>query len=395
MRRKRHPFLFLAGYRVLSTKKSDIAKAIDLCRAERISYRDVIFGEDRASFIVPFLSSFRLLRRAEAVGISIDIECSCGIPAVLMRYRHRYGLFAGLVASFALMILAGSVVWDVRIDGEKKLSENEVRELLSECGLSVGTRIDRIDADVLQNRVLIASDEISWISINLIGCVAEVEIREIDFAEREESLGEAVNIVAKQGGRIVSIEDIRGNIAVEIGEEVSEGQLLIGGVYGDEENGFRYTEAKGRVLAKIERVFEVRVERKDKQKVYTGEVKCEKYLVFFEKKIKIFANYRNLDASYDKIEIEEIMSAPGGSDLPIKIVEIRYLEYEEKEVERSDAQMRDLADLRMRAQIERELGGAELLRKSTEAELSEDCLILRCKLRCIDNIAKAVPIGIK
>lgn len=395
MKRRRHPFLFLIGYRICSVDREKIAAAIDLCRREKISYREVVFEGGRASFAVLFASSFKLIKKAAEQGLELSVEASRGIPALALRYRRRYGLMIGALLCAALFVLSGSVVWDVRVDGEKKLGEADVKALLSECGLSVGTRISSIDADVLENRVLIASDEISWISVNIIGTVAEVEIRELDFADREESEGDAVNIVADIGGRIVGFENIRGNIAVEIGEEVSEGQLLIGGIYGDEENGFRYTQAKGKVFAEIEREFEVTVERKASKKVYTGKTFCEKYLVFFEKKIKIFSNYRNLPTSCDKIEIEERISAPNGAELPLGMLEMRYLAYENAEFERSDGEMRDLAEYKLRALLESELAEAQILKRSTEAELSDDTLVLRCRIKCIYDIARAAPIGIK
>lgn len=395
MKRRRHPFLFLAGYRICSVPRGAIAAAIDLCRREKIPYREVVFEGESASFILPFLRSFRFQRCAEAEGLEAAFVASRGLPALAMRYRRRYGLLLGLLTAAALFVLSSGVIWDVRVDGEQRLSEQEVRQLLSDCGLSVGTRIESVDADVLENRVLIASDEISWISVNIIGTVAEVEIRELDFAEDGGQSGGAVNIVAKSNGRIVGFEDARGNLAVAIGEEVSEGQLLIGGVYGDEENGFRYTEARGRVLAEIEREFEVTVERKINRKVYTGEVFYEKYLVFFEKKIKFFANYRNLPITCDKIEIEERASAPNGAELPCGVLEVRYPVYENVELEMSDTEMRELAEYKLRALIESELCEAQILRRSTEVEIFDGLLVLRCRIRCIDDIARALPIGIE
>ncbi|MBP3314415.1 MAG: sporulation protein YqfD [Clostridia bacterium] len=391
---KRHPFLFLIGYRVYSSDRDSVKRLVDLCRNENIPYRDIEFTDDRASVVISFFYSFRLEKRARELDIPLVLISSHGIPAIAMRYRHRYGLFVGILLSLALIILSGSVIWDIRIDGERKLSEREVKAVLSECGLELGTRRRSLDIDTLENRVLILSDDIAWISVNIIGTVAEVEIRELEIAEEKEELCDASNLVAELDGRIVGFENAKGNIAVEIGESVTEGQLLIGGIYGDEESGFRYTNAQGRVLAEVERTFEVEIPRTEPKKVYTGEVKCEKYLIFFKKRIKFFANYRNLPTTCDKIEVEEYIGAPRGFELPFGIYEVRYLEYEYIEPERDDDTLFAVAHHRMNAIISEQLGDAPILRKKVSFELTDEKLILRAKIRCVQNIAKRKEIDL-
>jgi similar to stage IV sporulation protein len=394
MKRRVHPFLFLVGYRVCRTASESLARVIDVCRALDISFREVELVDGYADFIIPFWLFGKLKRKLESENVELSLVSSHGIPGLLLRYRHRYGFTVAVVISVLLVILSGQVIWDVRIDGERRLTEQEVREVLRECGLERGTLISSIDAGVLENRVMIFSDDIAWISVNVIGTVAEVEIRELEFTERDEEIGNASNIVASHCGKIVGFENISGSIVVEIGEEVAEGQLLISGIYGDEENGFRYTNPKGRVLAEVERSFEIEVPRVETKKSYKEGVKCEKYLIFFKKRIKFFSNYRNLPPTCDKIDIEEFLLAPSGKELPIGIFETRYLEYEYVSEVRDDETLSRIAKQRLDAVILSELADAEILRKNIEYELYEDKIVLRCKIKCIVDIAKRQEIGI-
>jgi similar to stage IV sporulation protein len=394
MKRRVHPFLFLVGYRVCRTTSESLARVIDVCRALDISFREVELVDGYADFIIPFWLFGKLKRKLESENVELSLVSSHGIPGLLLRYRHRYGFTVAVVISVLLVILSGQVIWDVRIDGERRLTEQEVREVLRECGLERGTLISSIDAGVLENRVMIFSDDIAWISVNVIGTVAEVEIRELEFTERDEEIGNASNIVASHCGKIVGFENISGSIVVEIGEEVAEGQLLISGIYGDEENGFRYTNPKGRVLAEVERSFEIEVPRVETKKSYKEGVKCEKYLIFFKKRIKFFSNYRNLPPTCDKIDIEEFLLAPSGKELPIGIFETRYLEYEYVSEVRDDETLSRIAKQRLDAVILSELADAEILRKNIEYELYEDKIVLQCKIKCIVDIAKRQEIGI-
>ena len=386
------PFLFLAGYRIYSVGRERVGELIDICRAEGISYREVRFFEDRATLCVMLWSSFALQRSARERGIELELVESRGIPSLAIRYRHRYGLIVGLIVSIALVLLSGSVIWDIRVDGEEKLSEGEVRDLLGQCGLEIGSARRSLDIDALENRVLILSDDIAWISVNIIGTVAEVEIRELRLPPESEDLTAASNLVAATDAKVVGFENIRGNIAVEIGERVREGQLLIGGIYGDEESGFRYLNAEGSVLGEVDRELSVEVLRRESKKVYSGEVKCEKYLIFFKKRIKFFSNYRNLPSSCDKIEVEEYLRAPNGAQMPFGVYEVRYLEYRYDTLERDEATLFEIADYRMDMLMSAELEDGYLLRKSTEYQILDDKVVLRCKIRCVQNIARRNPI---
>ena len=259
-----HPLLFLTGYRILKAECEQAEVLLNLCARHGIALLGTELSEDGFSLFCSFSQSVRLLKCAKQNEIPIEVISSHGIPSLILRYRHRYGVALGLLLALALIFLSGSVVWDIRIDGEKKLSESEVLSALEECGLSLGTRRRSLDIDALENRVLILSDDISWISVNIIGTVAQVEIREVQLPEETpENSFSAANIVAARDGKVVGFKEIRGNVAVEIDESVREGQLLIGGIYGDEENGFRYTVAKGGVLAEVERDFLIEIPRSE------------------------------------------------------------------------------------------------------------------------------------
>ena len=392
---KKHPFLFLFGYRIYELDRDMAGTLVDLCRTLDIPFREAELENEIARITVSFFGSFKLEKSAKEHNIALRLISSHGLPALCLRYRHRYGFLAGILLSICLTAISGSVIWDIRIDGERKLSENDVRSVLADCGLELGTPRRSLDIDTLENRVLIRSDDIAWISVNIIGTVAEVEIRELELGEEREELGAASNLVASAEGKIVGFENIKGNIAVEIGDSVAKGQLLIGGIYGDEESGFRYNNAQGRVLAEVDRSFEIEIPRVESKKVYTGVVKREKYLIFFKKRIKFFANYRNLPSSCDKIDIEEFISAPRHTELPVGICEARYLEYEYREEIRDDERLREIAEYRMNAMIFDQLGESEIIRKSVDYELFDDRLVMRCKIRCVHDIAQRQDIQIE
>lgn len=388
-----HPFYALFGYTVYSVEKARLEDTLSLCSRLNVSFYDVRVSDDEAIFISPFFSSARLESEAKKLGIPLKAVESHGLPALLVKHRRRLGIPLGIILSLFMIFFSSQVIWDVRVDGAQRVREEDVEAVLLECGLGVGSKRSNLNIAAIENAALILSDEISWISVNVIGTVAKVEIRELDLAPEDDS-PPAANVVASENGKILGFEDINGKIEVSIGDEVSSGQLLISGIYGDEENDFRYTSAKGKVLAQVERTLTHQIPRAYTKKVYTGRQKCEKFLVFFKKEIKIFSNCRNLYPSYDKIDNVEYFRAPSNDLLPIGIRTVRYFEYSYEDAVRTDAELTALADYRIRCDIASRLSDGELLGRLDERTINSDGIVARCTVCSIENIAKIQEIEI-
>ena len=388
-----HPFRFISGYADLCLDGGALSGALNVCREQNISYYEAFIKDGKGYLRIPFFSLSRLCRLLDGENIAFDKLGTFGLPALVFRHRRRLGIPVGVILSVLLIILSGRVVWDVRIDGEERLEEQEVESILAKCGLSVGSAISSIDASVIENRALILSDDIAWISINLRGTVANVEIRELNIIPENEK-PPAANLVADSAGVIVRFEDVRGKTAVSSGEAVSEGQLLVSGILGDEQSLIGYTCAEGKVFAECEQTFEVDILRSYRKKEYTGRVKCEKYLIFFKKEIKFFSNCGNLYTTYDKIDIVEYFPSPSGDDLPVGIRTVKYLEYVYTDRERSDEELSRLAKYQTALRLNLELKDAELLRKYSAVELCPDRCVMVTRVRCIKNIARTKEIDI-
>ena len=246
-----NPVIFLLGYKTLCADISYAAEILNLCGFYGIPYRNQKSEGETVSLECSLFSAQRLKRLCEKNSIPLKSVSSHGLPALLYKYRHRYGILLGIIIGIALIYLSGIFLWDIRIDGESRLTEKEVIEELNACGLYVGMPTAEIDADVIQNRVMIYSDDISWISINLSGTVAHVEIREAHPLPQKEESFEAANLVATDDGEITGFEEVKGEISVKIGDLVRAGDLLVSGIRDSSTLGFTYLCADGKVFAKV------------------------------------------------------------------------------------------------------------------------------------------------
>ena len=381
-------FKFIFGYRRFSVKKNDSASLLELLMKRGISTYGAIFGEDSLSFAVSFYSARRLRQACAESGIALTPLSSHGIPAIIYRYRHRAGLMAGAVLATAIVILSSSVIFAVRVDGNERLTDGEVIEALRECGLHLGDFRRRVDTDTIENRVMICSDDISWISINIIGTVAEVDIRETEVVPKKEELYGAANVIAAKDGFIERFEDTRGNILLEVGDFVRKGELIVSGLYDSMTEGMRYTSARGRVMARTNDTIIISVPFEFEKKVYTGREFSEKYLIFFEKEVKFFGKCGNLPTSCDTIETVEYLNLFSAGDLPFGIRTVRYVEYTTVSDVRNENEAREAAICELEARLSLLSERIELIKKQISFEVYSDKVTLKCDIEAIEDIAK-------
>ena len=382
-----HPLIFLLGYVRFGLPREYAEAVVELCRRQKRVYRNFSFSEDRITLEVSMLSSGRFHSACVAEGLPIEVESRHGFPSLVWRYRHRYGAFLGVAVFIFLAFFSGQLLWDVRVEGNYRLSDAEVVEILEECGLSVGAPLRRIETPVIETRAMIMSEDIAWISINLLGSVAEVHIIEDGLNEVEDVIGS--DIVAEIGGVIEWVEDTRGYQAVELGQRVEAGDVLISGTYPEEEDmPSRFTTPKGRVYARTEREFSVSVPLEYDKKEYSGREKCEKYFIFFKKEVKFFGNSGNLYAECDTIDTVEYFELPMSVRLPFGVRTVRYLEYDTVTAKRSEESAVELALYTLRCRMDSEVPDGMLTKKTLSGVLGDNGYELYCKAEYIEDIAK-------
>ena len=382
---------FLVGYQNVCIAPEDTACFLELCRQKKLAYRDFRPMDDGSVALRMRTHTLRqALRLAEAQGISVTVTAEGGLPLYTRCLWRRPGLWVGVLVVVALMILSSRFVWDVRVTGNTAVSEREVEETLRACGFGVGSYLGNFKADRIENRVLMQNRDIAWISVNMRGTVAHVEIREAVHTPPQEDSTPA-NLIADIGGQIIRVEPLRGNVTVAAGEWVDKGDLLIGGVYGSETSGIRYTHAAGRVYARVVEEILIEIPLTYEKKVYDTRkdaVFCEKSLIFFEKNIKFSKKTGNMGESCDIIKRVYVPFAQFEKDLPVSWVTEWYIPYQTVTATRTYAEAEELAYFQLSQRILSIPGGAEVLSKTITTTHGEDKYILSCTLECIRDIAK-------
>lgn len=335
-------------------------------------------------------------------GCEVYIIYRGGLPQIIERYRYRPGLIFGMVLFIVLIELSTHFIWRIEVTGNETVPTEKIVSKLSDMGCRVGAYIPSVDFFNLCNRYLADSDDICWISVNIHGTSARVEVLESSKKSEYRQKTSVSNMIAARDGRIEYLTAYSGNPMVSDGESVLKGQLLISGVTEDKNDGeTRYTRAGGSVIAHTVRTITVDIPLEYTERVYTGEVKTDRCFSVFG--FRFFADCGKKDSPIGLYETEQNnkpLSVFGYIYLPVQISETKYHYYEEIDRVRDEETAIKLANAEMASLIEKELKDAEISSRTTSAEFTEDSegnvhYTVTSFFNCLEDIAVESFITVK
>ncbi len=379
---------YFLGSVEISVDYTNITPLLNLCMYQSIPYSDFHADSDKVTMRLRLTAYKRLEKEAMARGIEFKVIRNQGLPFILGRYRYRFGLFLGILCAAAMILLSQRFIWEIDIVGNESLTSHEICEALSRQGFSVGSYIPHANTDRIENKILIESDTISWISINIIGTVAEVQIRERTEQRSESVVSKPANLVASKSGIIEEVRVFRGNTVVASGKYVEKGELLVSGLFDSVQVGFRYTRAAGEVYARTVEEFYIEIPYEYEGKVYTGAEYSNKYLNFFDYSMNISKKCGNEGAFYDKIDNVEDCELFWGIKTPFTLRTERFLEYKTVSMTRTRSGAEELAYFELESRLAALSENATMLKKTVTPYAFEDRFILHCVIVLIEDIAE-------
>lgn len=373
----------LFGSMNTEVENKDREGCINLLHRNKITFVEKGSDKDRFCFSVRLSKAKKVKSLLDKSGIKVYSIRGEGLPFLAARYKMRLGILTGVILFVFLVWLSGNYVWQITFSGNDNIPDHIIEEQLAEVGFSVGTYIPSVDFYSLCNRFIRNTEGYSFISVNMEGTTARVEVRERSVRDESETY-RASNLVAKYGGIIDSMTVYSGKNVVGREDVVKEGDLLVSGIV-EKAVGFDIVRARGSVYAYVTRSFEVEVPYQRTVREYTGEKSSVRQIVFFGRAFsfgdhKVFEGYtENVDREraviFDRIR------------LPFLINTVTRSEYTDKQITLSESEAKAEAELDMARLLAEELCDSEVLEKKTEEEYTESSYKLRCELYCLTDIA--------
>ena len=198
---------------------------------------------------------------AKKAGMSVRVTSRRGLPFLLLRYRRRIGIPVGAVLAAALLFMLSGRLWEVTVTGNETLSDDEILDVMEEAGVKPGMPLRKIVVKEAEQTAQNLLPTLSWIAVNIVGCKATVEVREIIPQPQMTDETDYADLVASMDGLIVRADVLEGAGQPKIGEPVVKGDLLVSGTI-EMNNGFRrYVNAKAIILAETKTTLDATVSK--------------------------------------------------------------------------------------------------------------------------------------
>ncbi len=328
----------------------------------------------------------RLREAARRSGCRLHIVRRQGLPFLLRRLRGRYGLAAGALAFALVLHLLCARVWEIRVEGQKTLTAGQVIEWLAPYGVAEGAKTDDFDWATLRQQVLYDHPELSWMSFNPVGTVLHVDVSETVQKPAVQNNSEPANLLAAADGRIIKMQINTGSPAVQVGDAVVAGDLLVSGAVEYANGATLLRQASGVVLAETTRTARFTLPLRWQGRQRTGRVKVRRAVECFGVTLPLYIG--RVAGAYEK-ELHAARLSVGGVPLPFTLHTAHFFETRPVQRSRTEAQALQEAKKRTAAYIASNLPEAEVKGVAYQITREGDKVTVEAKISCVEDITFA------
>ena len=375
-------YMHLLGYVSITVEGFFAERFINMCLAQDIFFWDI--RREKNTYIKVKISSkdFRKIRKiARKTKCRVAIETKKGIPFFIFNYRKRKLFVIVTILMFIGVYGTTRFIWNIDIEGNEKIKDDEILQILKEEGIEVGKLKSKIERDSIISDIRLKREDIAWIGIKFKGTNAIVEI--VEAKEKPEILDESqvCNIVAKESAVISKIVVQNGTARVNVGDTVNAGDLLVEGVMEGKYTGLRKVNAEATIYGKIsyqkskkESLIQ-EIEKSTGKEEKKIEINLNNFKIILPKGVSNFENY-------DTIKTNKKIKLFSNFYLPISITKIRLIEKEKEYINYSQEEIID----KMKNELVEELKEEHSLQNKEIEELLETNIengIVEVKVTCV------------
>lgn len=361
--------------------------------------RDVVFWglrwESEICFQLYFLLPQEEILQEIAVmaGAEVTVLRRRGAPVLWGRFRTRYVLLAGFTL-FWLFLFGGNLfIWEFRVSGNETVPSETVLRALENYGITIGSPGLHIDQEDMRNHVLLELHDVSWLTVNVKGCVAHVQVVERQRHPDIATKAGVWNIVAARDGLVTQVRALDGKALVSQGSTVTAGELLVTGVYESREGSTYMTHSLGTVEARTWYDLSVSVPLTIAEKSGEGRKRTALSVDLGKKRIKLWGRGSISGANCDKIIHYHPLTLPGGLRLPITLVRETVTVYDAQQVQRSREQAQKEGEALLLQQLQEQIEDTGSITETTfSSKIQGDSLIVTMQAECLEQIGMPVQV---
>ncbi len=295
---------FNKSYLTVQVDSVEVEKVLNYLWNKNVSVRNIKRNNNFSITLDINTSDYHNLKDAVKKGKGkIAIIHRKGMDFFFLKFNRRKSLVVGALIFFFILYYFGRFIWSVEITTDKYLAPLEVRNVLKNYGIMVGSRKDSIDVLEVEKALVKEIDEIMWVKVRIEGSKLTVNIVEGQEPPKIKENEYTGDLVAGRSGVINRIYTSAGTPVKALGTVVNEGDIIVKGQEGKEGCEFS-VKAEGRIYATTfyEETKEVPLYTTDAKR--TGKVETCYSLninnnkIYLKKPLNNFLRYDKIDTKW-------------------------------------------------------------------------------------------------
>ena len=380
---------FIGGQIEVLVSGGNIERFLNLLNNAQIKIWDIKRKDIGSITFHMYKRNFKHIRYAvRKTGVKVHIQHKSGMPFTTYKYRKRYGIVAGAALFLCALYIMSLFVWVIEVEGNVNVSSDDILLGLKESGFKVGIFRPSTNVNEIENKYLINNDKISWVSINIKGTTATVEVTERTQAPEIIDMNTPCSIYAARDGVIESIIDYNGQKLVNKGDTVRAGDEIVTGEIVDKHGVRRVVHAMAEVMATTYRTHTVTKKLSYQENERTGNQKNKYTLNLMSFKLPLYFSKKISYNNYDVTTSQNHLTLFRDFALPISLTKTSYIEV--TPVTKTITKQEAIEQLKLEMQhYEQQLYGITIKDKTEKITESDNEVTLTTTFECLEDIAIA------
>ena len=228
---------------------------------------------------IPAKRFFALHRLSRGLRIRVHIVKRGGLLFLAGKLYRRPVLWAGSCVLLIALFIVSRRIWIIRIDETKRIDRDEIVKLLDEHGIRRGAALHGPILITAAEDLCAQIKDAAWIGLDREGVVLTVSVKESTPASPKKTDRIPSDVIAQKDGVVLSVQVMRGQAQVCVGDRVKAGDVLISGTILYHDQAVE-TSADGVVVAAVEYEAETELPETVSETVETGRTETVRVLRF-------------------------------------------------------------------------------------------------------------------
>ena len=374
---------------------ADPARFLRRCTEAGIELEEVrAEGPFTCRLSLPLRDLDQVKKLAEMCGGTWEILTAEGFPT-LWRTARRRGVLVILLAVAMMSLFTSSLfIWEITVgENDSEITDKEILLVLAEQGVGVGSFWPRLRADLIRSRALEVLPGLSWLTVNINGTRASVQVRAAVPAPEIWDPRQTGDVIADAAGVITSLTVLEGKPMVRRGDAVEAGQVLISADLGPGADGRpRTARARGEVTARTWHELTAAASLTEWIKTSSGRPSRRFGLLLGKRAFFFSRDSGILPTDCDRMTKERRLAVKGAFSLPIGWITELAQPYVLTGERRVVSALEKALEEELSARLRQELGDTgEVISAVFTAEEGNELLTVTLHAECNERIDRELP----